>query len=214
MVFLVGAPVTGWKARQRSTWLLSNSRGKASYGIKPSFIHIDFLNHLGLDTEAEVLEQIGQAFTVDEVDGWGTVTCSFLLRGPREGPRGEEKTLVGASHHGTPEVTDFLRPDRALPPLALEENLEAHDPLEAEDSNPVDAAISGTAGHTNLNEAAFSKNSLAQPLESIGGHARQLAHETLLPARGDTRGIFLCKQYRGVLRMPPLAPVSVRPPPL
>ena len=63
----------------------------------------------------------------------------------------------------TPERTH-----RALVPLALEDHLEADKGIDLEDSDTVNSTVTGTPCHSDLPEARFSEQSLAQTLETFG----------------------------------------------
>lgn len=91
-------------------------------------------------------------------------------------PGGNEQSFISAPLQRPTEVADFLRPDTALPALALKIDLKRHQ-VHAQYADTVDPAVTRLAAHLDLGEASLAQETLCQALEPIRGHLSQDGQE-------------------------------------
>src|SRR5216683_3941000 len=64
------------------------------YASEPVAIDTHTLDQLGIDPEFELLEEIAELVTIDEIDGRRTVSCRLALGIGREGASRDHQPLV------------------------------------------------------------------------------------------------------------------------
>lgn len=105
--------------------------------------------------QLELLEQVAEGFTINQVQHRRTVAggLTHSLRCERTGSN--QETLIGSANHCPAEVPYRRRANTATIALALKEYLE-REKRDAQDTNSIDATVTASTGNLYLGEAGLS----------------------------------------------------------
>ena len=137
---------------------------------------IDLERLYGFQPQLELLEHVEELVRVNEFYRSHTVANRFPTRLGGKGAGCEDDALVSASLHRPAERPNIGgRYDRALGvTFALEKDPEADERVDLECPVAIDSTVTATAGDHHLHEARFTKQPLAEMLES---RSRQFPEE-------------------------------------
>jgi hypothetical protein len=96
---------------------------------------------------------------------------------------------LSAADHGAAKIANRRRADRALPSLALEENVKRQE-IDPKHADAVDSAVATSSRDVDLDEAGLPQDFLAQPLECAGIHLEQAIQQQVLPWKLEGGGVW------------------------
>ena len=120
-------------------------------------IRIDAVGPDREKTKLEFFEHSDKPLAIDQLDWWYTVAECLSLGLERERTCRENDALIGATHHGAPEVPDLARGHRARVFLALEEDLETHERVHLQNSDAINSAVVRLPGYGYMLKTRFAQ---------------------------------------------------------
>ena len=121
--------------------------------FEPLVVDIHALDHLRLDSKTEFFQLVCKLISVDQINGWGTITCGLSHCVTRKRSRGDEEAFVGSADEGSPKISDVSGGDRALILLALKQNMETEKTADLDNSFSVNTAVTGFSGDLDLHKS-------------------------------------------------------------
>ena len=97
-------PATG-KPPARLLESIMRGEERGSDRPKPPRVNVNLLHEASAHAELEILQEVAELSSIDEVDGRCAVSGSFAPGICRETAGGNEQSLVGASHHRAAKVS-------------------------------------------------------------------------------------------------------------
>lgn len=172
----------GVSAKKRADRFLSVERGLGgSNTVKEALIDNDLFDHSCRYAKPVLLQQVAEVVTVDQVDGWRSVSTRFSFGAQRERAGGDHQTLVSATSHGTPEVPDRAGRNTPGVALALEIARKAEERGDFVYAHPVDSAVARLAKHLYVAESSLSQQAHRKPLKGRRVDCLDFAEQLILP---------------------------------